>query len=263
MEPIYTESFFLSAGEVNAEGEMSLPLLVAKFIDLATAHANGLHLGNPDMVEHHAGWVLSRIALQMESYPKANEPYSITTWVERWTRRFSVRCFMVSDQAGKPLGYARSVWMILSTTTRESLPLTIFDTPIGLEIKDRCPDIETGKHRVIAPYETEDTLPSDVLTSTIRPSFYTFQYCDLDFYRHVNTVRYVSLLLNQFPLQEMDNMMIDRLEMSFMHEGHYGETVEVRRHDESESLTAMSLVGQDGRDILFARISRQPRVNSL
>lgn len=258
MDKIYTESYFLSAGEVNAESEMSLPLLVSKFIDIATAHANSLHFGNPDMVEHQAGWVLSRIVVQMQSYPKANEQYSISTWVERWTRRFSVRCFMVSDSNGTPLGYARSVWMILSTVTHESLPLTILDFPAELEVPDLCPPFTSEKHKTIAPWGATD-IPSDQLASTVTGAYYTFQYCDLDFYRHVNTVRYVALLLNQFSLHDMDSTMVSRLEISFMHEGHYGEQIEVRRHDESALTTALSLVGEEERNILFARILRQPR----
>lgn len=253
MEKILTQSYFLSAGDVNAQGEMSLPLLVAKMIDIATAHANSLHFGNPDMVEHKAGWVLSRIALQMTSYPKANEQYSLSTWVERWTRRFSVRCYMVNDAEGNPVGYARSIWMILQTETHESLPLTIFDFNDELLVPDKCPAINSEKHRPIAPFGAEE-VPSDSLPSTSPSSDYTFRYCDLDFYRHVNTVRYVSLLLNQFPLEVMDTNKITRLEISFMHEGHYGEHVEVRRHEESATATSMSIVGEDAREILFARI---------
>lgn len=55
----FSRSFFLSAGEVNAEGEMSLPLLVSKIIDIATAHANSLGIGNPSMAAMNRGWVLS------------------------------------------------------------------------------------------------------------------------------------------------------------------------------------------------------------
>lgn len=241
MEKIYTEKFFLSAGEANAEGEMSMPLLVAKCIDIATAHANSLHFGNPDMAEHHAGWVLSRIALQVEAYPKANEQYGISTWVERWTRRFSVRCFMLTDSKGNALGFARSVWMILSTDTRESVPLSIFDFDPELAVADKCPPIDSAKHREIKE-------PAS--------AHYTFQYCDLDFYRHVNTVRYVALLLNQFSLDCMDQTKVTRLEMSFMQEGHYGEEVAVHRHDEDHLTTLFSLTGHDGRNILFARIIR-------
>lgn len=258
MNEIYTERFFLSAGEVNAEREMSLPLLFSKFIDLATAHANILHLGNPDMVQYQAGWVLSRIAMQMLSYPAANEWYSVSTWVERWTRRFSVRCFMVSDAQGNAVGYARSVWMILSTVTHESLPLSIFEFDDAMIVGDKCPAIDSQKHREIAPYGAAD-IAADVLPSTAKPAYHTFKYCDLDFYRHVNTVRYVALILNQFSLESMDRTTVSHMEMSFMHEGMYGESIEVRRHDESELTTSLSLVGEDDRNILYARVVRIPR----
>lgn len=246
MQQILTERFFLSAGDANAQGEMSLPLLVAKFIDLATAHANSLHYGNPDMAHLQAGWVLSRIALQIDSYPRANEQYSVSTWVEKWTHRFSVRCFMVADADGRPLGYARSVWMILSTVTHESLPLTIFDFNPDVLVPDKCPAINSQKHR---PIETPDS----------EPVHYTFQYTDLDFYRHVNTVRYVSLLLNQFTLAQMDAARVSRLEISFMHEGCYGDRIEIRSQSDSPLSKSLSLVTADARDILFARILLTPR----
>jgi len=65
MKQEYTESHFLSAGEVNAEGEMSLPILASKIIDIATAHANSLGIGNPDMPDTDMGWVLSRLTVEM------------------------------------------------------------------------------------------------------------------------------------------------------------------------------------------------------
>ena len=49
MTPEFKQTFFLSAGETNAEQEISLPLLTSKIIDIATAHANSLGIGNPAM----------------------------------------------------------------------------------------------------------------------------------------------------------------------------------------------------------------------
>ena len=115
MESIYKEIFFLSAGEANAEQEMSLPILVAKLIDIATTHANSLGIGNPSMLEIHAGWVLSRLTVEMDSYPKVNDDYVISTWVESFNRHFSERAFSISSPNGKIYGYARSVWMVMDT----------------------------------------------------------------------------------------------------------------------------------------------------
>ena len=119
-DKVYSQAFFLSAGEVNAEAELSLPLLTAKIIDIATAHANSLGIGNPSMEERGAGWVLSRLTIEMTRYPRVNENYTLSTWVESWNRHFSVRCFCISDPEGKPMGYARSIWMVMNTRTRDN-----------------------------------------------------------------------------------------------------------------------------------------------
>ncbi|MDE6835460.1 MAG: hypothetical protein K2J03_00705, partial [Muribaculaceae bacterium] len=89
---------------------------------------------------------------------------------------------------------------------------------------------------------------------------YTFRYNDIDFYRHVNTVRYVSLLLNSYSLEEFDKSFIRRLELSFLHEGNFGETVEIRRFNHDSSLSSFSLFStKKNLPILFARIGLEER----
>ena len=108
---------------------------------------------------------------------------------------------------------------------------------------------------------------------------HTFLYTDLDYYRHVNTVRYVSLLLNQFTLQDFDETMVHRLELAFLHEATYAQTVTIRRHDTlptdgpsadgstpeqsgstPEAVSSFYLTDTtDAIPILFARIARTVR----
>lgn len=228
----FKQNFFLSAGETNAEQELSLPLLTSKIIDIATAHANSLGIGNPSMQSLGCGWVLSRIAIEMFRYPSVNQFYSLTTWVESWNRHFSVRNFMISDQNGEPIGYASSVWMVLNMNTRENYGLSHLSIPADIISDHPCPIAKFGRHPNILVDSEVDVLPRGVVKATIPPVEYTFNYCDIDFYRHVNTVRYVSLLLNTFTLEEMDQTQIERLEMAFMHESHYGERVTLLRADQ-------------------------------
>lgn len=233
MMPEFQQTFFLSAGETNAEREMSLPLLTSKLIDIATAHANSLGIGNPAMEHLGCGWVLSRIAIEMHRYPLVNENYTLSTWVETWNRHFSVRNFCVSDEAGNPLGYATSVWMVLNTVTRENAGLSHLTLPEVMISGRKCPIERPAKHLTIVPedYKQGEELPKNLLRATAKPFEYTFRYTDLDFYRHVNTVRYVSMLLNRFTLPEMDATMVKRLELSFMHECRCDETVTLLRSD--------------------------------
>ncbi len=258
----FRQKFFLSAGETNAEREMSLPLLTSKIIDIATAHANSLGIGNPAMEARGCGWVLSRIAIEMERYPQVNENYSITTWVEVWNRQFSVRNFMVSDASGNPLGYATSVWMVLNTGTRENAGLSHLSLAPSMITGRQCPIARPGKHRTILPATYEGEPPRGAIRATAPALDYTFRYSDLDFYRHVNTVRYVSMLLNQYTLAEMDETQVGRLEMSFLRESRYGESVRLLRSDDGLQTSFALSDAADGTALFFAVVERRPRIFS-
>lgn len=259
---VYSEKYFLSAGEANAEQELSLPVLATKIIDIATAHANSLGIGNPDMADMHSGWVLSRLTIEMERYPKVNDTYGIETWVEGWNRHFSQRAFRIFDEKGATLGYARSIWMVFDTLTHQNVGLSHLHLPEGIIMEKECPIDRQRPHIPILPSPSDGhELPKNALAATVAPSFYTFRYCDLDSYRHVNTVRYIDALLNQFPLERYDSHILRRLELSFLHEGAYGMTVRIMRHDFNDRpSSALSICNAaDGGMILFSRFTFRPR----
>ena len=260
MEALYKETFFLSAGEANAEKEMSLPILVSKIIDIATAHANSLGIGNPSMTHLNAGWVLSRLTIEMESYPEVNCDYSISTWIESFNRHFSERAFCISSPDGKVYGYARSIWMVMDTVNHSNIGLSHFSIPEELILGENPPIQKQAKHTLIEERVNEET-PKGVLAATHPIYVYRFKYCDLDFYRHVNTVRYVSLLLNRFTLEEHDEYFVRRLELSFLHEAKYGMEVQVLRSDNSADSLSSFLLRKvsDHTPVLYARIKREKR----
>lgn len=253
----YSETYFAQAGECNAESRLSLPSLVAKFIDVSTRHANALGIGNPSMARLGGGWVLTRLVIEMDRYPEANEEYAVTTWVEAWNRHFSERSYAVADSDGNVLGYARSVWMVLDMKTHESMGLSHLSPPAEMLASRKAPIEKIGRHRIVLPFGEDCEPTRNSVCATCPDRTHVFRYCDLDFYRHVNTVRYVELLLNQFTLEEMDATMVRRLEMCFMHEGPYGRPVEVRCA--SSGLDAeFTVMRADSKPIITAFASRIP-----
>lgn len=191
------------------------------------------------------GWVLSRLSVEMDRYPRVNETYRISTWVESWNRHFSIRNFKISDAAGLPLGYASSVWMVLNYQTRENAGLGHLHLGPDMVTGEKVPIARAGRH-VVNTQETEH-----------RP--YTFKYCDLDFYRHVNTVRYVQLLLNSFTLEEMDACLIGRLDIAFMREGRYGQRVDVTTERIGNQIWFVIADEESGAELLSAGVSLRPR----
>ncbi len=259
----YSASYFISANESNPEGELALNILVSNIIEVATAHANSLGIGNPSMAHLSAGWVLSRLTIEMKRYPECNTTYRLRTWVEGWNKHFSTRDFSIEAEDGEVLGYARSIWMVLNMETHENFGLSHLLLPEGCEEPERdCPIARQGKHPEIMPYCSEMEAGRRYLVATSPETYYRFQYNDIDFYRHVNTVRYLTLLLNQFSLLDFDRCFVSRLELSFLHEGSYGMEVAIRKHyDKLEEIcetpvgvTSFSIIDKSkSMPILFSR----------
>ena len=260
MRPILEKTYFLSASDANAEGQLSYTSLTSNIIDIATDHANSLGIGNPAMADMHAGWILSRITIDMNRLPEVNSHYILKTWIEDFNRHYSARCFSVSSPEGEIYGYCRTIWLVLDTENRKNLGLGHLNLSKDLILGEKAPIPMQEKHFPIVG-EEEIMTPKSIRT-THKPYFYSFQDCDLDFYRHVNTVRYVTILLNQFTLKEHDKTRIKRLELSFLHEASYGMETKLLRSDSEEEpmVSSFQLSSCDsGNALLFARIKREER----
>lgn len=206
---VYTQRYFLTAGECDARGEMPMTLIAERLIEIATNHANSVGIGYADLFPD-AGWVLSRLGIEMLKTPRINDEYTISTWVETWNRAFSERCFRFEDADGNVIGWARSIWVVINFETRRPVNLMQYGTA-DIEAKDmECAMTPLRRLSLIDPTEIRE---------------YTFKVMDLDFNRHVNSVRYIEHILNLWPLEHYDAYRIDKFEIAYQHECHAGETV--------------------------------------
>ena len=236
----FSKTYYLAAGECNPQGELPLTLLMTRIIEVATLHANSWGVGYERLIRDNQVWVLSRVAIEMTEYPKVNTNYKLTTWIEDYNRHFSQRNMRLDDENGKPLGYVRTIWMVIDMNTRASVDIEKLgyireNIPCPIEPQSRLRPIEQG-HAVD----------------------YTFGYMDCDFNRHVNTVRYLSLLMNMFDMDCYDHYFIRRMELSFIKETHYGETAQFVI-DDSDPMESHLSITIDGDDHVRARFLWQER----
>lgn len=208
----FTQTWFLSAGETDAEARMPITLVAARAIEIATLHANALGIGYSKLAEHRMGWVLARLSIDMLRYPTINETYTMQTWIEGYNRFFSDRCYQMTDAEGRVVANIRSMWVAIDMNTRSMADLAQLE-------KERFPvvDRQCSVEKCRAPQIAR-------VAETVEAQ-YTFKYCDIDFNRHVNTLRYIELVLNQRPLEFYDTNLIRRLDVSFEHECLFDETV--------------------------------------
>ncbi len=222
---VHAEEFYLSAGECGPEQTLPVALLVSRLIEVATNHANELGVGYENLIAHGQTWVLSRVAVEMDRYPRVDERYSVVTWVEKLNRHFSTRNYMIAMADGSVAGYARTVWVGINVADRTLADISRLAPLADVALPQKeCPIAEVSRHRPVA-------VPD-------RCADYCFRYSDIDSNRHVNTVRYVELLLNQWPLEFHDSHCMRRLEMSFMRESYFGEKAQVRLAETESAASA-------------------------
>ena len=239
----FSKTYYLAAGECNPQGELPLTLLMTRIIEVATLHANSWGVGYERLIRDNQVWVLSRVAIEMTGYPKVNTNYTLTTWIEDYNRHFSQRNMRLDDENGNPLGYVRTIWMVIDMNTRASVDIeklgyireNVSDIPCPIEPQSRLRPIEQG-HAVD----------------------YTFGYMDCDFNRHVNTVRYLSLLMNMFDMDCYDHYFIRRMELSFIKETRYGETAQFII-DDTDPMDSHLSITIEGDDHVRARFHWQQR----
>ncbi|MDE6120860.1 MAG: hypothetical protein K2F63_03625 [Muribaculaceae bacterium] len=242
----YSMTYVLTAGETDAEGRMPLTLITERVIEISTMHADFLGIGYSTLKRLGLGWVLSRVSIEMFDYPEINGNYTMTTWIESYNRHFSERNVVMTDASGRVLGYMRTVWAAMNIEKRS------------------CADLSAALGR---PFPTAD-LPCPIakaprigsLSENAECDRYTFRYRDLDFNRHVNTVRYLDLILNHWSLDFFDTHVPARFDIMFHHECHYGETVELRVDSSADGLTSECEIVRDGNTRCIAASVRWKKV---
>ena len=239
----FSKTYYLAAGECNPQGEMPLTLLMTRIIEIATWHANSWGVGYARLIHDNQVWVLSRVTIEVTSMPRVNQEYTLTTWIEDYNRHFSQRNMRLDDAQGNPLGYVRTIWMVIDMNTRASVDISQLSY-ICENISDLPCPIEPQSH--LRPIQQGHAID------------YTFGYMDCDFNRHANTVRYLAHLMNLFDMDCYDHYFIRRMEIAFIKETHYGEMAQFII-DDSDPMDSRMSVTIDGTDHVRARFQWHER----
>jgi acyl-ACP thioesterase len=244
----YTHSYYLTAARCNAQSELSVAKLAQQVIETATTHANNLGVGYERLIRDGYAWVLSRLTFEMARYPHMHEHYTLTTWIEGFNRHFSERNFVVTSESGETLGHVRSVWVAIDIASRR---------PANLDGITNLADSISSRKCPIAPQSKLHPVSSP--STTCR---YIFDASDIDFNRHVNTVRYIELMTNSMPLQTYDSHYISRFEIAFSHEAHYGEEAAIKAAhttDSTDPITVHTEIYDSGKTFCIAKFLLKTR----
>ena len=210
-----TYSFVAEPFHVDFTGKLTLGVLGNHLLNCAGFHASDRGFGIATLNENHYTWVLSRLAIELFEMPQQYEEFQIKTWVEKVYRLFTDRNFALLNKDGKQIGYARSVWAMISMEDRKPADLLALH---GGNITDyvcedeACPIEKSGRIKVnesVAEHAGE----------------HIAKYGDIDINGHVNSIKYIEHVLNLFPLEWYKTKCIYRFEIAYVAESYFGDTL--------------------------------------
>lgn len=205
-----TYEFEVEPFHVDFRGKLSMGLLGNHLLNTAGLHAKDRGFGILELNDHHYTWVLSRLAIEMNEMPYQDEKFFVKTWVENVYRLFTDRNFEILNSKRETIGCARSVWAMIDMTTRKPVDLlSLHDGNIKNYITQKDCQIEKPGRIKIGKAEVD--------------SRYIIKYSDIDFNKHLNSIKYIEHILDLFPLELYKKKSVKRFEIAYVAESYYGD----------------------------------------
>lgn len=212
-EKVDTFNYIVNPFDDDFTGRLSWAVLGKHVLACAECHAGARGFDSLERDGKKYLWVLSRMIFEIDVWPRLGDKYSISTWVRRYYRYFTDRCFDIRDEQGNVIGRVSTIWAMIDAETRQPQNLTdLFGQTFDPYIEEERPcDVgHVSKIRVNQEQPIYERKP---------------YYSDIDQNDHVNSIKYIEFLLDAFPKSNFENNEVSRLEIAYNSESRYGDTL--------------------------------------
>jgi len=215
-------------------------------LNAADYHSNDRGYGMHYLNTVHRTWVLSRLAIEMDHMPRSYDKFVVETWVEKVVHYFTSRNFAVTSPDGKLYGYARSVWAMIDTETRQPADiLSVHDGLIGsyIEVDKTCPIAAASRVKMDSQ-------------KAVSRMDYVPVYADIDINGHVNSIKYIEHVLNLWPIDFLQSHSLKRMDMAYVREARAGERLTFLVDEVSPLISNVCIAKaeSDGEEVCRARV---------
>lgn len=194
-------------------------------LNAADFHSNDRGYGVNYLNTINKTWVLSRLAIELDETPAIYNKFIIETWVDSVMRYFTNRNFKITNENGHIYGYGKSIWAMIDTETREPVDIMKVDNETISKY------IETNYDNPIKKSSRVKLDSNLILQKSI-----IAHYNDVDINGHVNSIKYIEHILDIFPLEWYKQHSIQKFDIAYIVESHYGETLNFYTDKEIEPI---------------------------
>ncbi|WP_461210130.1 acyl-[acyl-carrier-protein] thioesterase [Desulfocurvus sp. DL9XJH121] len=180
----HEQRFTVRIHETGALGTVTIAAVADWLQDAATIHAADLGFSHHAMAEAGVAWVLVRLCIRMNAYPRLGQTTVLRTWPSLLDKRRANREFTLTAEDGSPLGAATSSWVAMDVVRRRLGSMPDFVSSARPEITEQACEF-TGKALPRPDLDAPDAARVDIRA----------RKADLDWNAHVNNVHLLQWAL--------------------------------------------------------------------
>jgi acyl-ACP thioesterase len=207
----FTKEFTISSFDVDASKKASLQSLCRYMQEMAVLHAEKLKLGFHDMMKEQRAWVLAQMLIHIDRLPSFHEKIYVSTWSNGPDGRFAMRDFYIHDAKKNIIARASSTWFVIDIAEKGICRLESYFEGYNYN------NIEYAlgrKPERIKAFDDAEQMAEIIV-----------KYSDLDINGHVNNIRYIDYIFNQFSYAFRMEHDIREIEMNFLKESKMDHTL--------------------------------------
>ncbi|MBD5546222.1 MAG: acyl-[acyl-carrier-protein] thioesterase [Lachnospiraceae bacterium] len=179
---MYSYKSRIRYSELDETGHLRLESLLDYFQDCSTFHSEDIGLGVEYLKGQHLVWVMSSWQIVIERFPALGEMVTVGTAPYEFKGFVGFRNFLMTDEEGKRLACANTIWSLLDTRTGK--PVRPSDEMVKGYVLEPKLDMDYAPRRIQLP---EDMVKQDAIQ---------IKRHHLDTNHHVNNGQFVRIALD-------------------------------------------------------------------
>lgn len=199
----FEKEFTVRSYEVDHTKCATLPSVCNYFQEAAGLHANELNFDIEDLHKKGLTWVLYKMHLKVERYPRRWETIKIETWPSIGDGFRAFRDYKMTDKDGKTVALGVSQWIVLDVLKRKAVRLPNEVRSFGHQAESHVLNEQESLH---APQSN-----SDLFITTVGAF-------NMDMNNHPNNVAYIEWLTGYMNTELLDGKMCYDFRIQFMAE---------------------------------------------
>ena len=210
---------FVPLSHCDNESKLSVPFMFNLFMDIATDHANELHLSSKDLGEDMF-WLATRTKIIVNRRPQMSEKVTLATWPQKAVRVRANRHYTISDSEGVAV-LGKTEWAVINTATGK---LQLLNDIYGEDF-EFCEDVscEESYARISDNFDEAEVFAQYKICSN-----------DIDIGQHMNNAAYIRALFSLFSTKELNDSNVKEIDITYKNQSYEGEilTIKVRKTDD-------------------------------